>query len=133
MERVPERPLQRDDPVTAEELISAFGQMAERAHTHGIKVIGATLTPYTGAKYASPEGEAMRQAINKWIRTTNQLDGVIEPADAHAQDAEVVQGIDVFRLRLQELQIGGLRFGKPSLLVVREGVVDGRRHVRKSR
>jgi lysophospholipase L1-like esterase len=52
--------------------------MAERAHTHGIKVIGATLTPYVGAKYASPEGEAMRQAINKWIRTTNQLDGVID-------------------------------------------------------
>ena len=71
-------PLKRDDLVTADELIAAFGQMAERAHTHGIKVIGATLTPYSGAGYSSPDGEVMRQAINKWIRTTNQLDGVID-------------------------------------------------------
>ena len=37
------------DVVTAEDLIQGFGQMAERAHAHGIKVIGATLTPYMGA------------------------------------------------------------------------------------
>jgi lysophospholipase L1-like esterase len=71
-------PLKRDDIVTSDELIAALGQMAERAHTHGIKVIGATLTPYQGAGYSSPEGEAMRQAINHWIRTTRQLDGVID-------------------------------------------------------
>jgi lysophospholipase L1-like esterase len=71
----PNRP---DDVVTAADLIAGFGQLAERAHTHGIKVIGATLTPFVGAKYQSPEGEAMRQAINQWIRTTPQLDGVID-------------------------------------------------------
>jgi lysophospholipase L1-like esterase len=66
------------DVVTAEDLIVGLGQLATRAHTHGIKVIGATLTPFVGAKYQSPAGEEMRQAINKWIRTTNQLDGVID-------------------------------------------------------
>ena len=66
------------DVVTAEDLITGLGQLATRAHTHGIKVIGATLTPFVGAKYQSPAGEEMRQAINKWIRTTNQLDGVID-------------------------------------------------------
>ena len=66
------------DVVTAEDLIAGLGQLATRAHTHGIKVIGATLTPFVGAKYQSPAGEEMRQAINKWIRTTNQLDGVID-------------------------------------------------------
>ena len=50
-------PKNPDNPVTADELIAAFGQMAERAHTHGIKVIGATLTPYGGATYSSPAGE----------------------------------------------------------------------------
>ena len=59
-------------------LIFGLGQLAERAHTHGIKVYGATLTPYGGAKYASPEGEAMREAVNTWIRTTKQLDGFID-------------------------------------------------------
>jgi lysophospholipase L1-like esterase len=66
------------DIVTAEDLIGGLSQLATRAHTHGIKVIGATLTPFVGAKYQSPAGEEMRQAVNKWIRTTNQLDGVID-------------------------------------------------------
>ena len=66
------------DVVTADDLIAGLSQLATRAHTHGIKVYGATLTPFVGAKYQSPAGEEMRQAINKWIRTTNQLDGVID-------------------------------------------------------
>jgi lysophospholipase L1-like esterase len=71
-------PVNPYDTITAEDLIVGLGQLATRAHTHGIKVIGATLTPYVGAKYASPDGEKMRQAVNQWIRTTNQLDGVID-------------------------------------------------------
>jgi lysophospholipase L1-like esterase len=66
------------DVVTAEDLIVGLNQLAARAHTHGIKVYGATLTPFVGAKYQSPAGEEIRQAVNKWIRTTNQLDGVID-------------------------------------------------------
>ena len=71
-------PTQPHDVVTADDLIQGFAQMVERAHTHGVKVIGATLTPYVGAKYASPGGEAIREAVNSWIRTTNLLDGVID-------------------------------------------------------
>ena len=70
---------------TADDLIAGFAQMAERAHMHGIKVIGATLTPYVGAGYASPAGEAIRQAVNQWIRTSKQIDGVID-FDKAAQD-----------------------------------------------
>ena len=66
------------DVVTADDLIAGLSQLATRAHTHGIKVFGATLTPFVGAKYQSPAGEEMRQTINKWIRTTDQLDGVID-------------------------------------------------------
>jgi lysophospholipase L1-like esterase len=66
------------DIVSADDLIAGFSQMARRAHTHGIRVIGATLTPYVGAGYQSPAGEAMRQAVNHWIRTTKELDGVID-------------------------------------------------------
>jgi lysophospholipase L1-like esterase len=66
------------DVITADDLIAGLSQLATRAHTHGIKVYGATLTPYVGAKYQSPAGEEMRQAVNKWIRTTNLFDGVID-------------------------------------------------------
>ncbi|GGG70301.1 SGNH/GDSL hydrolase family protein [Edaphobacter dinghuensis] len=71
----PRRPY---DVVTADDLIAGLSQLATRAHTHGIKVFGATLTPYVGAGYSSPAGEAIREAVNQWIRTTNQLDGVID-------------------------------------------------------
>ena len=66
------------DVVSADDLIAGYVQMAERAHTHGIKVYIATLTPYVGAGYSSPAGELVRQALNQWIRTTNQIDGFID-------------------------------------------------------
>jgi lysophospholipase L1-like esterase len=66
------------DVVSADDLIAGYVQMAERAHMHGIKVYFGTLTPYTGAKYASPAGEEVRQALNQWIRTTSQIDGFID-------------------------------------------------------
>ncbi|NYF77896.1 SGNH/GDSL hydrolase family protein [Granulicella arctica] len=71
-------PIKPYDVVSADDLIAGLDQLAQRAHIHGIRVIGATLTPYVGAKYASPAGEAMRQAVNQWIRTTKDFDGVID-------------------------------------------------------
>jgi lysophospholipase L1-like esterase len=71
-------PVNRYDVITADDLIQAFVQMAKRAHVHGIKVIGATLTPFGGSKFESPAGEEMRQAINQWIRTSKLLDGLID-------------------------------------------------------
>src|SRR5260370_228209 len=65
------------DVVTADDLIAGLNQLVTRAHTHGIKVYGATLTPFVGAKYQSPAGEEMRQPINKRTPTTNQLHGLI--------------------------------------------------------
>lgn len=66
------------DIVTAEDLIAGLTQLAERAHLHGIKVIGATLTPIPIGGAPNPNREAMRQAINQWIRTTNRFDGVVD-------------------------------------------------------
>jgi lysophospholipase L1-like esterase len=75
------------DRVTAHDLIAALNQMVERAHTHGIKVAGATLTPYEGAGYYSETGEVMRQAVNNWIRTGGAVDAVID-FDKVTQDPE---------------------------------------------
>jgi lysophospholipase L1-like esterase len=61
--------------LTADDLIGAMKQMIERAHTHGIKVIGCTLTPYGNATDAV---EAMRQALNSFIRTSGAFDGVVD-------------------------------------------------------
>lgn len=64
--------------VTALDLLKGYSQVIHRAHAKGIKVIGATLTPYMHANYASPEGEQMRQAINAFIRQPGNFDGVID-------------------------------------------------------
>jgi lysophospholipase L1-like esterase len=66
------------DVVSADDLIQGLTDLAQRAHMHGIKVFGATLTPYSGAGYMSPAGELIRKAVNDWIRTTKEFDGVID-------------------------------------------------------
>jgi lysophospholipase L1-like esterase len=68
----------RQGTVSADALIGAMRQMIERAHTHGIKVIGCTLTPYVGASYASDEGEVMREALNAFVRAPGNFDGVAD-------------------------------------------------------
>jgi lysophospholipase L1-like esterase len=75
------------DPVTLEALIAADKQIIQRAHDHGIKVIGATLTPYQGANYASPAGEQVRTGLNNWIKTGGAFDGVVDFAAATADPA----------------------------------------------
>ncbi len=67
-----------EDAVTAADLEQGLEQLAARAHEHGIKVYGATLTPYKGAGYYTEQGEKVREAINQWIRTSNVFDGVID-------------------------------------------------------
>jgi len=52
--------------------------MIEKAHTHGIKVIGCTLTPFEGAPYYSESGNVVRQAVNQWIRTSRVFDAVVD-------------------------------------------------------
>ena len=66
------------DPVSADDLTAGLTQLVERAHMHGIKVFGATLTPYLGAGYSSPAGEEIRKAVNQWIRGSKVFDGVID-------------------------------------------------------
>jgi lysophospholipase L1-like esterase len=63
---------------TADDLIAAYKQLIEIAHTHGIAVIGCTLTPYEGAGYSREPGEAVRQAVNTFIRTGGAFDAVVD-------------------------------------------------------
>jgi lysophospholipase L1-like esterase len=69
------------DVRTTEDLIDAYRQLISRAHAHGLKLIGATISPFEGVDlpgYYSESKEATRQAVNKWIRTSGSFDGVID-------------------------------------------------------
>ena len=63
---------------TADDLIAGHRQLIARAHARGLKIYGATLTPFEGAAYYTPEGEAKREKLNNWIRTSGEYDGVID-------------------------------------------------------
>jgi lysophospholipase L1-like esterase len=76
------------EPVTAEALIAADKQIIARAHAKGIKVYGATLTPYKGAHYFMPEGETVRETYNAWIKTGGAFDGVVDFAPSVANKAD---------------------------------------------
>ncbi|MEO8075248.1 MAG: SGNH/GDSL hydrolase family protein, partial [Acidobacteriota bacterium] len=65
-------------PATADDLIWALQQMIERAHTHGLRVVGCTITPYQGAGYYRDNGEVIREAVNRFIRTSGAFDAVVD-------------------------------------------------------
>jgi lysophospholipase L1-like esterase len=63
---------------TEETLIAGYRQLIARAHARGLKIYGATIAPYQGAMYFSAEGEAVRQAVNTWIRESGEFDAVLD-------------------------------------------------------
>lgn len=82
-----------DGPVSANDVIAAYRQIIDRAHAAGLRIIGATLLPYRGSIYFTPAGEAVRQSVNRWIRTAGEFDAVLDfervmadPSDASRLD-----------------------------------------------
>jgi lysophospholipase L1-like esterase len=68
------------EAVSADDIIGGYRQLIARAHSRGIRIYGATLTPFdnVGAPYFSPAHEVERQAVNAWIRTSGEFDAVID-------------------------------------------------------
>ncbi len=74
----------------AADLIAAYDQIVTRAHAKGIRVYGATITPFGGnTGYDDAQGlrEAARQTVNDWIRTSHRFDAVID-FDLAARDPQ---------------------------------------------
>ena len=67
---------------TGEQMIAGLGQMVQRAKARGIKLIGATLTPFENETFMpgswNPEREEHRAAFNNWIREGGAFDGVVD-------------------------------------------------------
>jgi len=88
--------LARDSEVTPAEhkalvarVLAAYQQIITRAHAHGLRVMGATITPYVGSEYyhPGPLSEADRQTVNAWIRAAGHFDMVVD-FDAVARDPQ---------------------------------------------
>jgi hypothetical protein len=78
-------------PPTRESMIAGYRQLIARAHSRGLKVIGATIAPYEGAAYYAAQGESLRKEINDWIRAGGEFDGVLDFDAAFRDPAKPTQ------------------------------------------
>lgn len=74
-----------DQSASARQLIAGYRQLIARARGRGVRIVGATLTPFEGALqdtpmrgYYSAEKERIRQQVNAWIRHGGTFDAVID-------------------------------------------------------
>ncbi|WP_051001828.1 SGNH/GDSL hydrolase family protein [Herbaspirillum sp. YR522] len=70
---------------TVQQLVAGYRQLVAQAHARGVRVIGATLTPFEGAlpgtplaDYYSIEKDALRAQLNERIRAGGIFDAVID-------------------------------------------------------
>lgn len=74
--------------MTEKALIDAYTQMIDTAHSLGLKIYGATVTPFKESFYYTPEKEACRIAVNNWIRTCGKYDAVIDLEKAICSESD---------------------------------------------
>lgn len=88
----------RNGVQTAERVIEVYKRIIAEAHEKGIRVYGATITPFKGNNYYSADHEKGRSTLNEWIRTTDMLDGVIDfdKAVRNPEDPEALQRAFLF-------------------------------------
>ena len=76
------RPGKPEEEVTAPQMIAGLKQFAVRGHARGVKVIPATLTPFENETFLpgawNPRREAVRQAVNDWLRKTDDFDAIVD-------------------------------------------------------
>ena len=78
---------------SAEQLIAGLQQLTARARARGVKVLLGTLLPFKGSGYWNDDSEVWRQAVNRWIRGRQGVDGVID-FDAALRDENDHQALN---------------------------------------
>ena len=66
------------DLPTVEEMIEGYRMYIEKAREYGLKVYMGTLLPIYGWRTYEPFRDDLRNALNEWMRTTKEIDGVID-------------------------------------------------------
>jgi lysophospholipase L1-like esterase len=74
--------------VSAAQIIAGYQMIIALAHADGLKIFGATLTPFKRARYWTPAGELKRETVNAWILGGHAFDGVIDFATVLADPSD---------------------------------------------
>jgi lysophospholipase L1-like esterase len=71
-----------EEEVTAAQMVAGLRQLAGRGRDRGLRMLAATLTPFENETFLpgawTPEREAIRQAVNDWLRKTDAFDAVVD-------------------------------------------------------
>lgn len=105
-----------DQAVTAADLIKGYRDYVRRSHAHGVRVVGATLTPYGSSRNWTAAGEAIRHKVNQWIRTSGEFDAVVD------FDAAVRDPSDPVRIDRRYDYRDGLHFNDAGYLAMAQAV-----------
>jgi lysophospholipase L1-like esterase len=70
------------EAVSVDDITAGYRQLIARAHEQGLTILGCTLPPLEGNTslpgFDTPANEAKRVALNHWIRTSGEFDGVVD-------------------------------------------------------
>ncbi len=100
---------------TYDAMVARFTEMIDKAHAAGIKIYGATITPFKNSGHYSADHEKCRQRVNTWIRTCDRFDGVIDfdktmqdPADTESMPQKYfMDGTDGLHANAEGYQLMG--------------------------
>jgi len=94
------RPAKAEEEVTAPQMIAGLKQFAVRGQSRGIKVIGCTLTPFENETFLvgawNPRREAVRQAVNDWLRKAEGFDAIVDFDRALRDPAHPTQMLPIY-------------------------------------
>jgi len=80
--------------VAADQLIAAYASLVQAAHARGVRVIGATITPFKAPYMSAADfdrAEAIRDTVNNWVLHSGAYDAVVDFAKAIADPADPQQ------------------------------------------
>jgi len=60
------------------DLIAGYRQLIARAHDRGLAIVGSTLMPFEGFAYYNASREAVRRAVNDWLRASSEFDLLLD-------------------------------------------------------
>jgi lysophospholipase L1-like esterase len=84
--------------LTAAQLIAGHRELIHAAHSRGIRIVGGTVLPYKNNPFGlfTDQGEAVRDGLNEWIRTSGEFDAVVDFEKVVADPADPDQIADQF-------------------------------------
>ncbi|MBQ0064782.1 MAG: lipase [Firmicutes bacterium] len=117
VEKNPYRPW--SDLPTAKEVIEGYRVLIKMARERGLKIYFGTIIPFKGWRTYADFREDLKQEINAWIRTTDEIDGYID-FDKDLDDNNAFQAIYDSGDHLHPSKQGYQQMAKTALAALKE-------------